>query len=276
MKRAYVEITNVCNLQCDFCPGTRRAPAFLTTANFRTIAEKLRPEVRYLYLHLMGEPLLHPHLVEILAIGTELDFRLCVTTNGTLLSQVSDILLACPALHKVSISLHSQEGNGIFDPAYLEHVWDFCRQAEPEGVMSVLRLWNLEGRNRHNERILDFLGQKIGCDPLVCPSPRPGDLRLSPKISLEQARKFDWPDLDAPLTGTTFCQGLRDHIGVLVDGTVVPCCLDHEGDIALGNLLEQDLNTILQSPKAFALHEGFSRRQPSEELCRRCGYASRF
>jgi len=276
LKRAYVEITNVCNLQCDFCPGTRRAPAFMHPADFRTVAEQLRPQVRYLYLHLMGEPLLHPHLAEILAIGAELDFRLCVTTNGTLLSQTADVLLACPALHKLSVSLHSQEGNNIYDPAYLEQVWDFARQAEQHDIMCVLRLWNLEGRNENNEQILDFLTGKIGCNPLSCPSPRPGDLRLSPKISLEQARKFDWPDLGAPLTGTTFCQGLRDHIGVLADGTVVPCCLDHEGNIPLGNLLEQDLNAILQSPKARALFDGFSRRQPSEALCRRCGYASRF
>lgn len=276
MKRAYVEITNVCNLQCDFCPGTRRMPAFMAPADFRIIAEKLRPEVRYLYLHLMGEPLLHPDLAEILAIGAALDFRLCITTNGTLLLQSGDALLNCPALHKVSISLHSQEGNGIFDPAYLEQVWDFAKRAEQKGVMCVLRLWNLEGRNQHNAQILDFLGQKIGLDPLTSPSPRPGTLRLSSKIDLEQARKFDWPDLDAPLSGTTFCQGLRDHLGVLADGTAVPCCLDHEGDLPLGNLLEQDLHEILNSPKARAIYDGFSRRQPPEELCRRCGYASRF
>ena len=276
MNRAYVEITNVCNLQCDFCPGTRRTPAFLSPAEFRVIAEKLRPEIRYLYLHLMGDPLLHPNLADILTIGSDLDFRLCVTTNGTLLSQSAEALLACSSLHKVSVSLHSQEGNGIFDPAYLEQVWAFAQKAEQKGVMCVLRLWNLEGRNKNNEQILDFLTQKTGRDPLACPSPRPGDLRLSPKISLEQARKFDWPDLDAPETGTTFCQALRDHIGILADGTVVPCCLDHEGDIPLGNLLEQDLNAILQSPKARALFDGFSRRQPSEALCRRCGYASRF
>lgn len=276
MKRAYVEITNVCNLQCDFCPGTRRTPAFMRPADFRVLAEKLKSRIRYLYLHLMGEPLLHPHLAEILSIGAELDFRLCITTNGTLLAQTADVLLACSALHKVSVSLHSQEGNDIYDPAYLEQVWDFAQKAEQQGVICVLRLWNLEGRNQHNAQILDFLAQKIGQDPLTCPSPRSGDLRLSSRISLEQARKFDWPDLEAPLSGTTFCQGLRDHLGVLVDGTAVPCCLDHEGDLPLGNLLEQDLHEILNSPKARAIYDGFSRRQPPEELCRRCGYASRF
>lgn len=276
MKRAYIEITNVCNLQCDFCPGTRREPGFLSPDAFRTLAGKLRGQVRYLYLHLMGEPLLHPELSAILDIGTELDFRLCITTNGTLLSQAERALLTCPGLHKVSISLHSQEGNGIFDPAYLEQVWDFCQKAEQRDIMCVLRLWNLEGKNQHNQQILDFLGEKIGRDPFTCPTHRPGSLRLSRKIDLEQAQKFDWPDLGGPPTGTTFCQALRDHIGVLVDGTVVPCCLDHEGDIPLGNLLEQDLTDILHAPRTRALYDGFSRRQPPEALCRRCGYASRF
>ena len=276
MNRAYVEITNVCNLQCDFCPGTRRSPAFMTAEQFRILAEKLRPAVRYLYLHLMGEPLLHPELAQILAIGAQLDFRLCITTNGTLLSQTEDTLLACPAVHKISISLHSQEGNGIFDPAYLEQVWDFCQKATRQDVMCVLRLWNLEGRNQYNQQILDFLAEKIGQDPFSCPSPRPNTLRLAQKMDLEQAQKFDWPDLGARETGTTFCQALRDHMGILVDGTAVPCCLDHEGDIPLGNLLEEELDTILQSPKARALYDGFSRRRPAEELCRRCGYASRF
>ena len=104
----------------------------------------------------------------------------------------------------------------------------------------------------------------------------PGSYKLGERLYLEQAERFEWPDLSADPTGTTFCQGLRDQVGVLVDGTVVPCCLDHEGDIPLGNLLEQELEEILSSPRAKAIYDGFSRRQPPEELCRRCGYASRF
>ena len=68
----------------------------------------------------------------------------------------------------------------------------------------------------------------------------------------------------------------REQLAVLSDGTVVPCCLDHEGDIPLGNLLERDLEDILRGPRARALYDGFSRRRPSEALCRRCGYARRF
>lgn len=276
LKRAYLEITNVCNLRCEFCPGTGRAPAFVDPADFGVMAAKLRAKVDYLYLHLMGEPLLHPRLAELLGIVHELGFRLCVTTNGTLLSKAGNTLLACPSLHKVSVSLHSQEGNGVFDTRYLDEVWDFCAKGAEKGVMCVLRLWNLEGRNRRNADILDFLGEKLGFDPLSRPDTRKGVWRLGDKLALEQAARFDWPDLEAPLSGATFCQGLRDHVGVLVDGTVVPCCLDHEGDIPLGNLLTEDLDDILNGPRARAVYDGFSRRRAVEELCRRCGYASRF
>ena len=127
-KRVYVEITNVCNLSCVFCPGTTRDKRFLTPEEFRLMAEKLRGHTRYLYFHVMGEPLLHPQLPELLAIAGELGFRVCITTNGTLLSKKGNALLAAPALHKVSVSLHSFEGNDGGDMAdYLHSVWDFCR-----------------------------------------------------------------------------------------------------------------------------------------------------
>ena len=96
--RIYIEITNRCNLSCDFCPGTRRPPRTMTPAEFRALAQKLRGETGYLYLHVLGEPLLHPQLPELLAIAGELGFRVCLVTNGTLLSRQRDALLGADAL----------------------------------------------------------------------------------------------------------------------------------------------------------------------------------
>ena len=107
LNKAYLEITNVCNLTCPFCPGTRREKGFLSPVDFRLLAGRIRPHTRYLYLHLMGEPLLHPHLAQLLEIGAELDFSLMITTNGTLLPRQEPLLLASPAVEKVSVSLHS-------------------------------------------------------------------------------------------------------------------------------------------------------------------------
>ncbi len=280
LRKAYLEITNICNLSCDFCPGTRRAKGFLSPEDFRVLAERIRPHTQYLYLHLMGEPLLHPQLEELLSIAQELDFRVMLTTNGTLLPARSELLCASGAVQKISISLHSFEGN---TPAgdmsdYLSACISFAKDAAAAGKRCALRLWNLDGQgttgaNAQNQRILEVLHQAF-----------PGEWKtdwkgstLAPRIYLEWGEKFDWPDLAAPETeGTAFCYGLRDHIGVLCDGTVVPCCLDHEGDIPLGSLFEQSLEDIMAAPRAQAIYNGFSKGKACEELCRRCGYIRRF
>lgn len=275
LKRAYVEITNVCNLHCAFCPGTKRQQRFMTAEEFAGAAKKLRGAVQYLYLHVMGEPLLHPELPAILAAAEKLGFRICVTTNGTLLEKAGEALLNCPALHKVSVSLHSFEGNNGGDMRpYLESVWSFAEKLSGKGGIAALRLWNEGGAERRNGEVIAFLREKTGDNPWG--EKRDGSFTLREKLYLEHAEKFEWPDLSAPESGTEFCLGLRDQIAVLVDGTVVPCCLDHEGDIPLGNLLREDLDNILAGERAKAIYEGFSCRRPAEELCRRCGYASRF
>lgn len=277
LKRAYMEITNICNLRCEFCPGTKRLPRSMSREEFTLAAKRLQGTVKYLYFHVMGEPLLHEKLTEFLDIAGELGFRVCLTTNGTLLRRRGGELLTHGALHKVSVSLHSMEGNGVEDlHAYLEGVWEFAEKAAQSGVIVALRLWNIGGKDEKNGEILRFLKSKLGEDPLVKPQPREGNWKLSERLYLEQAERFVWPDLSAQEENVRFCLGLREQIAVLCDGTVVPCCLDHEGDIPLGNLFTQELSDILSSQRAKALYDGFSCGRPSEELCRRCGYATRF
>ena len=274
--RLYLEITTCCNRACSFCPGTARPAAFVTPETFRALAAKLRPYGQYLYLHVMGEPLLHPQLPELLEICRALDFRVTLTTNGTLLEKRADELLNAGSLHKISVSLHSFEGNdGAVEQelAYLEQVWDFAEKAAKKGIIVALRLWNDGGADARNGEILNFLRARTGND---WPEMRNGSFLLRDHLYLERAGKFEWPDLSANESGAQFCYGLRDQLGILADGTVVPCCLDHEGDIPLGNLFTQPLAEILKSPRACALREGFSQRRPAEELCRRCGFAARF
>ena len=276
-KRAYVEITNICNLRCAFCPGTKRPERFMPPEEFRILARRLRPHTGFLYLHVMGEPLLHPQLGELLEIGAAEGFRLCLTTNGTLLEQRHDLLLSAPALHKLSVSLHSMEGNNAGAlGGYLAGVWESVQALSQAGIICALRLWNIGGQETRNGEILAFLGDRLGTHPLDLPQLRRGSWKLGQRLYLEQAEKFDWPELEGPERTAGFCLGLRDQVAVLVDGTVTPCCLDHEGDIPLGNLLTEELDGILASPRARAICDGFSQRRPSEALCRRCGFAERF
>ena len=276
--RVYIEITNRCNLACDFCHGTKRPLGTMPPEDFRRIAKKLRGETSYLYLHVLGEPLLHPQLKELLAIAGELGFRVCLVTNGTLLHKRREELLAAKSLHKVSVSLHSFEGNGGAGdlPAYLQQVWDVCLPLSERGVLCALRLWNEGTAPRLNGEVEAFLSQRIGRDVESLPRDARGNRTLRPNLFLERAERFGWPDLNAPESGANFCHGFTRQLAVLWDGTVTPCCLDSEGDIPLGNLLSQPLEEILQGERAAAMAAGFAARKPTEELCRRCGYARRF
>lgn len=276
--RVYIEITNRCNLTCDFCHGTKRPLGTMPPEDFRRIAEKLRGETSYLYLHVLGEPLLHPQLKELLAIAGELGFRVCLVTNGTLLHKRREELLAAKSLHKFSVSLHSFEGNGGAGdlPAYLQQVWEVCLPLSERGVLCALRLWNEGTAPRLNGAVEAFLSQRIGRDVESLPRDARGNRTLRPNLFLERAERFGWPDLNAPESGANFCHGFTRQLAVLWDGTVTPCCLDSEGDIPLGNLLSQPLEEILQGERAAAMAAGFAARKPTEELCRRCGYARRF
>lgn len=269
--RCYLEITNVCNLDCLFCPKTKRLARTLSLQEFDALTDRLAGRVKFLYFHLMGEPLLHARLPQFIAMAREKGFVPVLTTNGTLLSRAGAVIDALP--HKVQISLHSHEGNGKDNPEeYIADVMHFAVEAAARGVVVVLRLWNQGGYDSANEHLLELL-------ELHVPRPwveRQDGWRLADNIYLEYDRMFEWPDSerDECAVDESFCYALRNQIGVLADGTVVPCCLDHDGDIALGNLFVQTLDEILSSPRARAIYDGFTRHEAVESLCRRCGYAN--
>lgn len=274
LKKVYLEITNVCNLACSFCPGSKREKRFMSTDEFAVLAEKIRPYTDYLYFHLMGEPLMHPELCKLIKMAGDLGFKVIITTNGTLLDSAGQTLLASPAVHKVNISLQSFEANkGGELKSYILSCAAFAKRASEKGKICVLRLWNEGGLNAMNGEIKELLS-------VAFPEPwreSRQSLVLADRVFLESGNKFDWPDRSADELGEScFCYGLRDQVGVLCDGTVVPCCLDHEGDIALGNLLEDSLENIMSTRRACAIRDGFSKRLAVEELCRKCGYARRF
>lgn len=278
LNKAYLEITNVCNLSCSFCHKTKRAKKFMSAEEFDFLTDRLRGKIQYLYFHLMGEPTLHPLLPDFIKIAHEKGFLPIITTNGSLLSKCGDSLLSSP-LYKISISLHAPSANPAFaDEAYIDNCSDFALRASEKGIYTVLRLWNLGSEDeKENGAILDRLHELF---PDEWKPMRGGDsYRLHSRLFLEFGARFDWPDPSAPSIGENddiFCHGLRDQIGILVDGTAVPCCLDSEGNINLGNLFETELDEIISSPRARAIYDGFTRRRASEDLCRRCGYARRF
>ena len=272
--KIYLEISNLCNLRCSFCPGTKRPSKVMSEAEFSSLLPKLRPWSDYLYFHIMGEPLCHPLLARFLELADEAGFRVILTTNGSLLEKKKDSLLHSPALHKVNISLHAFEANDYSIPfeTYLSQCFAYGLAAQGK-KLTVYRLWNHGGAENQNAAILTAMENAF---PKPWTKERRG-IRIADHVYLEYGDKFDWPDLAAQDNGQqVFCYGLRDQIGVLCDGTVIPCCLDHEGDIPLGNLFHEGIEEILKKPRTKSIYEGFQNRKATEELCRKCGYARRF
>ncbi len=272
--RVYVEITNVCNKSCSFCHGHGRAPRRMSEEEFREVIKALSGVTRYLYYHVMGEPLTHPLLPRFIGIANEAGFKSAVTTNGTLLSKMGQSLIDA-GVYKVNISVHSFEDGG--EERYREYLtdcFDFADRASKAGVLTVLRLWNNGFDEGRNADILRRLREKFPEDEWV--EGKRG-FRIRHKLHLEYGERFDWPDINAADGGDdVFCYGLCDHFAVLCDGSVVPCCLDSDGVMSLGNILENSVEDILTGQRAVNIKSGFERHRATEELCRKCGYARRF
>lgn len=285
-KKVYIEITNICNLSCDFCPKTKRELGMTSKEKFAHILEDVSQYTDHIYLHLLGEPTMHPELAEYLAMSHEKGLKVNLTTNGTLLSRVSDILLDAPALRQVNISLHSFESNEAKEEmaSYIHKITAFANRAAKKKVISSLRLWNidsetLKGNNTFNHAIIKQLEEELaaGFDIGSALLEKSG-IKLKDYVYLNMAEKFEWPEQTKATKGKeeeVFCHGLRDQIGILVDGTVVPCCLDSEGSMALGNIFEQSLSQILISEKSQRIYDGFSQRRAVEPMCQTCQYARR-
>lgn len=271
--KVYVEITNICNMHCSFCHGHNRPPRQMSEEEFSLVLDKLTGHTGFIYYHLMGEPLTHPLLPCLIRMAGERGYKSILTTNGTLLQKRQEELLAA-GLHKVNISIHSfEEGSMDAHAGYLQSLTDFAKRAAQAGTIVVFRLWNNGVDGGKNACALDVLRRSI-----------PGDwtdntrgIRIREKMFVEFGDRFEWPDQSAQIQGSRFyCYGLKDQLGILSDGTVVPCCLDSDGVIGLGNIFRDDLESILQSQRAWNMVEGFRCGKASEELCKRCGYAQRF
>lgn len=283
-KKVYVEISNACNLQCSFCPAVEREKRFMEVGLFKKIAADVAPLTEEVCFHLMGEPLLHPAFDSFVNFCGALSLPVNLTTNGLLLNPGRSKSLLHLALRQINFSLHSFGDNfpERDNADYLHKIFEFTERAlrERPDLYINFRLWNhgAPGSTAENERLMGKITERMG----VAGGPAP-DVRwrksvpLKGRASLHFDSRFQWPHPDQPIRSSRgFCHGLSSHIGVLADGTVVPCCLDKEGVINLGNLGAQNLHDVLQSPRAVPIREGFKKGILVEDLCRKCTYISRF
>jgi MoaA/NifB/PqqE/SkfB family radical SAM enzyme len=284
-QKVNIEISNICNLQCSFCPEVIRTKKLMPMELFRRVVQQVAPLTEQVCFHLMGDPLVHPQLAELIEICHEYEAKIFFVTNGVLLREQQSQLLLHPAFRQVNFSLHSFFDNfPERDPTeYLRKILDYTDQAlarRPDLYIN-FRLWNLlepRGSSQRNQEMLSRIGEHFKTEINANIDVRSRkSIHLKNRAYLHFDTEFIWPAMSLPVLGSTgTCYGLSSHFGVLVDGTVVPCCLDKEGSIPLGKIQEQDIIGILDSPRSQALLQGFRKKKLVEGLCQRCQYIERF
>lgn len=284
-KRVYIEITNICNLQCSFCPVVERDKLTMPLTLFEKVIKEVAPYTEQVCLHLMGEPLAHPDFTKIVELCEKENVKINLTTNGILLNRYQDLLTTSKAFHQINFSIHSFQDNfknKDISP-YLLDILNFSKLAHerhPELYLNY-RLWNIlesTTQSEENFKIFDIISKfyeieiKNEIDVSNIKSKR-----IWNRVYLHFDSRFIWPSLSLPpISETGSCHGLKSHIGIHADGTVVPCCLDKEACIKLGNLSLNSLTDILGSKRAEDMKKGFAHKKLLESLCQRCDYIKRF
>lgn len=273
-KKIYVEITNKCNLNCSFCSPLKRKVKELSVDEFELIIQKIKPYTDYIYLHVKGEPLLHSKLDDLLSICDREKIKVNITTNGTLLKSKKDILSSHSSIRQINVSLHCE--NNISN--YFDDVFTTCRGLSQKMYVSY-RIWNLNDLTLDKKsimivnKIIEYY--KLETD-IVNKIYKDKEIKIFNNTFVNKDNLFTWPDNSNGFDLDGKCYGLNTHIGILVDGTVIPCCLDGNGEINLGNIFNEDLEEILNTDLVKNMIKGFKNGKSICQLCKNCNFRNRF
>lgn len=277
--KIYIEITNICNLKCKFCKENNREKEFMKLEDFKTIISKIKDYTNLIALHVKGEPLLHPKLKEILDVCHENNILVNITTNATLLEEKLELLAYSKAVRQLNLSIHAINQNNLDINENMNSVLNSISKIKKinKSLIISYRLWNIKDldSNDENAMMLNILGKKYNIEKIIERSRKEKFIKLSENIFLNQDIEFEWPDLNKEvISNKGKCYGLKKQLGILVNGDVVPCCLDQNGDILLGNILNEDIKDILESKKSRNIINEFNNGNLIEELCQRCGFVN--
>ncbi len=249
-KRVYIEITNICNLNCSFCLPHHRENRFMSFDEFDYILKQIKTFTNYVYLHVKGEPLLHPEINQFIKHAHDLGFLINLTTNATLLHKHLEFT---KYLRQINISLHATNSLEIIKT--VKQISD---------CIVCFRIWNID----ENQELRIMLEKEFNTQIPNCEN-----FTLCDNIFLSQKNKFEWPSLtNETICDKKYCYGLINQLAILVDGTVTPCCLDNDGAICLGNIFNTELKEIITSDRALNIINGFKNSKAIEELCKKCTF----
>ncbi len=290
MNRAYIEISNACNLSCSFCPSPsiKGLRQWMPPERFNQAVDSLKGVVDEVYLHVLGEPLLHPQLADFISTCSDRNLRVNLTTNGLMIAKHAETLLETEALRQINFSLHALEELPDADEALtaLENSLTFVKLAmehRPD-LYTNLRLWNegdgqTESLVKWNRQVRLHIEQALQIKVPERPfTPRKKNFCLGGRAFLHSDTRFEWPadsqHIEARSHGT--CKALDTHCAILADGRIVACCLDYKGNLEIGNVEKGCVEAALNSPRARAMREGFARNELVEPFCQRCQFCKRF
>mgnify|MGYP004524452751 FL=1 len=270
-KKIYIEITNNCNLKCSFCSEVKRKRRFMTPEEFENILIKIKDYTDYIYLHIKGEPLLHPNIIEFLRLADKYNLKVNLTTNGTLFSKVAKELSECNSLRKINFSLHSE--NSLDN--YCEEIFKKVELLKDKII--IYRLWTLKNNqlDSKSQEIVNKIKKYYNLpQETVDKIYTSNNIKIKSTIYVDKDNEFSWPEVTTHKSNG-YCYALKTQIGILVDGTVVPCCLDSNGVVNLGNIFKESLEEIINSEKYISLKKSFQDRKPCEKLCQSCTFKER-
>ena len=272
-KKIYIEITNICNLNCSFCSKDNRIKESISLTNMEKLLKKINDYTDYVYLHVKGEPLLHPKLKEILDLCEKYHKKVNITTNATLL-KAKETILSHPAIRQINLSVHSenQEKN------YLEEIFEVTEKLKEKNI--VYRFWTMNDNNlnkKSTELVEKIINHYKLSPEIVEKLKTDNNIKINSHTYVNKANQFVWPNINNDYYNDKgYCYALKDQLAILVDGTVVPCCLDSDGIINLGNIYSNTLEDIINSSRYQKMRSGFRNRKVTEELCKHCSYKERF
>lgn len=261
-KKIYIEITNHCNLSCDFCIQNKRKPKSISIEEFTTLLPKLEEYTDYLYFHILGEPLMHPNINELINIASK-KFKINITTNGYLIDRIKDN----KNIRQINISLHSFDLKyRISLDKYLDNIFNSIDKLIKNNTYISLRLWV---KTKYYNDIINYINKYYNTNINLDNN----SYKIKECLYINKSDTFIWPDINNDYYNEVGkCYALKDHIGILVDGTIVPCCLDTTGTINLGNIYNTNLDEVIENERCTNMLLGFKQNEKREELCKHCSF----
>ncbi|WQR94273.1 SPASM domain-containing protein [Helicobacter pylori] len=275
-KKIYIELSDICGLQCGFCPNPKNIRGVMPLELFEKICKEAAPLTQMITLHVLGDPCKLKNLNHYLSAARRFSLKVDLVTSGVYWRDFETLLQ--DVIYQISISLDAglDNYNKINQHRYIQKILEFCRYKCEKNSEVFLNLRIQDSTlDKHQNLIKPFL-ESFECVSLEGLKTQ-GRARLFKKSFLNIQKTFKWPSLNAPNplnqeSKIPYCYGLIKQIAILSNGVVVPCCMDTQAHINLGDLNHMPLKDILNSQKAMAIKTHFLKGEALEPLCQNCSY----